>query len=661
MQILYCRYYIADIILQILYYKYHITNIILHYILFGGIFIKKILFSFTFILLIILSFPAVSAGDMDDNSLSSINKIDLDSDLSSINNLDLDNDLSSIIEDSGEDNQDIQNQEQYISNQESDSQNNQEISLSNENDLILTSESGNIHILGDFNELSYRINKTPDGGILTLNKDYKFSEGSYKGITISKSITIDGAGHTLDGSKSSRIFNITADNVILKNINFINGNALGRYDSLPAGGGAIYWDGDNGFLENCNFSNNTGMGIEDDPYEQETVIVLDNGMEIHQYNIRPMGASTNKGGAIVWNGDNGIVLNCVFKKNSVGYPNAGGAIYWRGDFGKVINSEFNDNDAWIGSAIYWFGSNGTLFSSKVLCEDDLFDSGLSWIGENGTIRNSILIGNNIRDVINYYSDSLAANYNYWGDTAANRTKFNKIANLTCWYVLNTSSKNVSYQNIKKIDSNKFFLVDKNGNLYDDSSIVSPKKNKTSKKDANVKKTTVKKAKIKITSKDLTKYYMNSTQFKVKLFINGKIAKAKVVSFKIKNHTYKVKTNNKGFAILKINQKPGKYSVLTQYNNVKVKNKITVKSTLISKDLTKNIGKTRYFKVKVLNSKGKAFSNQLVKFRFRDHTYKVKTTSNGIAKFRASKKLKKGVYSIKTSCNGLTNSNKIIVK
>ena len=66
---------------------------------------------------------------MDDNSLSSINKIDLDSDLSSINNLDLDNDLSSIIEDSGEDNQDIQNQEQYISNQESDSQNNQEISL----------------------------------------------------------------------------------------------------------------------------------------------------------------------------------------------------------------------------------------------------------------------------------------------------------------------------------------------------------------------------------------------------------------------------------------------------------------------------------------------------------------------------------------------------
>ena len=33
---------------------------------------------------------------------------------------------------------------------------------------------------------------------------------------------IDGNGHTIDASKLSRVFNITADNVVLKNINFIN-------------------------------------------------------------------------------------------------------------------------------------------------------------------------------------------------------------------------------------------------------------------------------------------------------------------------------------------------------------------------------------------------------------------------------------------------------
>lgn len=47
-----------------------------------------------------------------------------------------------------------------------------------------------------------------------------------KGILISKSIVIDGKGHTINANKISRIFNITADNVILRNINFINGNAL---------------------------------------------------------------------------------------------------------------------------------------------------------------------------------------------------------------------------------------------------------------------------------------------------------------------------------------------------------------------------------------------------------------------------------------------------
>ena len=83
----------------------------------------------------------------------------------------------------------------------------------------------------DFDELSYKINNTSAGGILELDRDYKFTndtgDASTKGIVISKSITIDGRGHTINANKLSRVFNITADNVILKNINFINGNALG--------------------------------------------------------------------------------------------------------------------------------------------------------------------------------------------------------------------------------------------------------------------------------------------------------------------------------------------------------------------------------------------------------------------------------------------------
>lgn len=52
---------------------------------------------------------------------------------------------------------------------------------------------------------------------------------------------------------------------------------------------------------------------------------------------------------------------------------------------------------------------------------------------------------------------------------------------------------------------------------------------------------------------------------------------------------------------------------------------------------------------------------MVKVKFKGKTYKLKTNSKGIATFKIPKNLKKGKYTIKTTYNGLTNSNKIIVK
>ena len=92
-----------------------------------------------------------------------------------------------------------------------------------------------------FEDLSQKINDTPENQTLTLTDDYRYDGGDIHGIVISKSITIDGAGHTIDANHSSRIFNVTAGNVVLKNINFINGNALGKYFNSDVGGGAIHW------------------------------------------------------------------------------------------------------------------------------------------------------------------------------------------------------------------------------------------------------------------------------------------------------------------------------------------------------------------------------------------------------------------------------------
>ena len=523
--------------------------------------------------------------------------------------------------------------------------------------------------VSSFDDLSAKINETPENGILVLDCDYEYRNGSNKGIMISKSITIDGAGHTLDGKKASRMFNVTADNVTLKNINFVNGNAYGRYFSNSAGGGAIYWNGANGTVENCNFTNNFGSGIEDDPFDKEEVWIDENGIEFHTYRIRPMGAKVNEGGAIVWNATNGTVFRCIFKNNGVGYPNYGGAICWRGSLGKVLESEFYENDAWAGAAICWIGENGTILYSKFVNSGSIFGRDIMWFGENGLIKYSFLLSSEGCPLYPY-SGNVVADYNFWGDILPD-TKIDKISNLHNWIVLNASYNQdfVKKGDIIVVKSN-VLLLGNDGSLSEFTGLDIPGNvTVTADRDGFVQlsfskgKLEVKIVpKTKIVSKNLVKYYKQSKQFKVRVYgADGKPAVGKFVNFTIGKNTYKVRTDKSGYATLKINMKPGKYTVITKFEDVKVKNKITVKTTLITKNKSKKVKKSAKFKIKVLNSKGKAYKNQLVKVKFKGKTYKLKTNKKGIAIFKIPKNLKVGKYKIKTTYKGLTNSNRITVR
>ena len=521
-----------------------------------------------------------------------------------------------------------------------------------------------------FDELSRRVNETPEGDILVLDSDYTFIEGSNKGVLISKSITIDGQGHTINGRHLSRIFNITADNVVIKNINFINGNAFGMYFTMYVGGGAIYWSGNDGILENSNFTSNRGSGIEDDPFDKEETIITEDGMVIHRIWVRPMGAKINEGGAIVWNGTNGYVNNCIFTDNSVGYPNSGGAIMWRGDNGKVENSEFYKNDAWCGSAICWTGANGTILSSIIL-NNTFFDGGIHWFGSNGTIHNTILIGTGYRDVLSAPND-MDAEYNFWGDTVYDIDASDKPNNVKNWLVLNFTHDG-DFVNAKDkilIEYNIKNSVNRNGVFkeYDNMSYsgsilyTAPKAGYLNVTYAKGQIKVDVDSQIEIKSSDLTKYYTaKNITFKVTLKdISGKLVN-KTVKIRVNNKVYSVASNKNGVATLKLKLKPGVYSVTTSYGKYKVKNKITIKKTLITNNLVKKVKKSATFKVKVLNSKGKAFSKRLVKISFKGKTYNINTNSKGIASFNIPKNLKVGKYTIKTTYNGITNTNKITVR
>ena len=528
------------------------------------------------------------------------------------------------------------------------------------------------NVTGDFYDLLVKIHNTPEGGLLVLDRDYQFTNGSNKGILISKSITIDGNGHTLNGNKSSRIFNITAGDVVIRNVNFINGNAFGQYFSnSDIGGGAIYWSGSNGFVENCNFTQNSGWGIENDPFECNMIILEDDGMIFYGMKMRPMGAKTNEGGAIVWKGENGTVSRCIFTHNSVGYPNTGGAICWRGDSGKIIESEFYENDAWCGSAIAWIGNNGTILSSTI-ANSTFFDGGIYWFGENGFIRDSILLGNDYRAALRTSGGSVDADYNFWGDTLNNPNQEYKINNVTKWLVMNFTHNGEFVKKGQKvvISWDITNLIDKNGNVSKYYALInkSGEFEYTATKDGYLVITLVNgiinvnvDSKDKITSKDQTSYYSSKTTYKVRISdVNGKVV-GKYVKFTINGKTYSVKTDKNGVATLKINLKPGKYNVNIAYGSAKAKNKITVKTTLITKDISKKVKNPGLFIVQVLNSKGKSYAKQVVKIIFKGNIYKIKTNSMGLAILKIPQNLKVGKYTVKTTYNGLTNTNKIIVK
>ena len=123
----------------------------------------------------------------------------------------------------------------------------------------------------------------------------------------------------------------------------------------------------------------------------------------------------------------------------------------------------------------------------------------------------------------------------------------------------------------------------------------------------------------------------------------------------------VPTDVDGYASYKISQKPGKYTITVEYNGFNVSNKVTVKTTIVTKNKSVKKGKTFKFTAKILSSKGKILKNKQVKFKFNGKTYKIKTDKNGIATLKVTKKLKVGKYTVKTTYGKLTVSNKITIK
>ena len=156
------------------------------------------------------------------------------------------------------------------------------------------------------------------------------------------------------------------------------------------------------------------------------------------------------------------------------------------------------------------------------------------------------------------------------------------------------------------------------------------------------------------NKNLTMYFAAGSSYKVRVYDDyGRIAKNVSVKFTVNGKTYYRRTDSKGYAYLKITSlKPNSYTISASYKGFTVKNRITVKSTIIAKNLSHKKAKTIKFNGKLLNSKGAILKYKYIAFKFKGKTYKRKTNYKGIATL-SLKNLKKGKYSVYLTYGKLT--------
>ena len=157
-----------------------------------------------------------------------------------------------------------------------------------------------IMVEGDtFEDIQNAIDSAKENDTIIVSSAY----GNGSQIIVNKSITIEGLNNTvtiLDARNLSRIFCILSDNVVIRNLNLMNGfrddSIFGNYgitnSNLLGKGAAIKWVGNNGQLILCALKSNTFKG------ESEAI---------------------NTGGVISWLGKNGTIVNSTFSNNKY-YP-----------------------------------------------------------------------------------------------------------------------------------------------------------------------------------------------------------------------------------------------------------------------------------------------------------------------------------------------------
>ena len=229
-----------------------------------------------------------------------------------------------------------------------------------------------------FSDLKSTINSASTYELIELNYDISNTDYSNSPISISKTLTIDGKGHSIDAKGLTRIFSISGTDVTLKNIKFKNA----YYSS--GSGGAIYWSGSNGKLINCTFENNK----VDSSYNGGAVYWSSSYANIT--GCKFINNTAYNGGAVYLSSSYSNINNCDFTSNVASYQ--GGAVYSSSST-TISNSNFKNNNAEYGGAIA-IGTSNTVNIIKSSFNNNVanYGSAIKWSSSLGTVTDCTFNG-----------------------------------------------------------------------------------------------------------------------------------------------------------------------------------------------------------------------------------------------------------------------------
>ena len=581
--------------------------------------LKDKVFFISIILLILMSIGAVSASDqlLEDNCLNeNIGNENINvNDVSVGESGDHISDSSDYVSDSSDY---VSDSSDYVSDSSDYVSDSGEIGDSVEN---LQSDDINQTAVKTFEDIQSKVNNAKANATIKLNGLYI---GSGNEIKINKNLTFIGTNNTvLDAKNMSRIFNIHADNVVIKNIKFINAFSKTNDNVTDAFGcgGVILQCGKKLAVSNCCFENN---------YANVTGSVI---YHINaKYTFEDVGIYSVSYKAI-----ESSISNCNFTNNHaddgmLSFENEKG-------FSKIKNCIFKNNTAY--TVVQ--SSNGTIINSKFLNNVGIsIDVAYIYLSHESDYKKYNLLIKNC-------------------SFKNNRNDFSIIRNELVCSIVDCSFKNNTSKKLLTIYSDRILTITKKNNtrkfndlgFYDSAHLF----------DDSLKAYRA----VVLEAKGVTANYKNQKFFTVKLY-NGLTRKGIKARIDIriytgkKYKTYTRHTNKSG--ILKFNISSlaaGKHKVIVYYMEDsgmeyyvarKIKSSIKIKklATVVkAPKVTKRYKKSKYFKVSVkLKSTKKPLNKFKVKLRIytgkKYKTYTIKTNKKGIAKFN-TKKLKRGKHKV----------------